>query len=84
MKNLVGPEETALWPAVMAAPGLIGHLYGKAEARPGRKMGHVTRLFPRGALPGEFGVRAALGVLAGNPEPGVPEPGAPPMDATPR
>ena len=64
MKNLVGPEEAALWPAVMASPGLIGHLYGKAEARPGRKMGHVTRLFPRGALPGEFGVRAALGVLA--------------------
>ena len=23
------------------------HLYGKAEARPGRKMGHVTRLAPR-------------------------------------
>ena len=48
MKNLVGPEEAALWPAMLAAPGLIPHLYGKAEARPGRKMGHVTRLFPRG------------------------------------
>ena len=24
------------------------HLYGKHEARPGRKMGHVTRLKPRG------------------------------------
>jgi 5-(carboxyamino)imidazole ribonucleotide synthase len=23
------------------------HLYGKRKARPGRKMGHVTRLFPR-------------------------------------
>ena len=68
MKNLVGPEETALWPAVMAAPGLIGHLYGKAEARPGRKMGHVTRLFPRGALPGDLGVADALGVL-GNARP---------------
>ncbi len=64
MKNLVGPVEAALWPAVMASPGLIGHLYGKAEARPGRKMGHVTRLFPRGTLPGDFGVSAALGVLA--------------------
>ena len=63
MKNLVGPEETALWPDIVATPGLIPHLYGKAEARPGRKMGHVTRLFPRGALPGEFGVNAALGVL---------------------
>jgi 5-(carboxyamino)imidazole ribonucleotide synthase len=64
MKNLVGPEETALWPAILGATGLIPHLYGKAEARPGRKMGHVTRLFAKGALPGEFGIRSALGVLA--------------------
>ena len=63
MKNLVGPTETALWPEILATPGLIPHLYGKAEARPGRKMGHVTRLFPRGALPGSFGVAAALGPL---------------------
>lgn len=60
MKNLVGPDAVALWPAILAMPGLIPHLYGKAEARPGRKMGHVTRLFPFGALPGEFGVEAAL------------------------
>ena len=64
MKNLVGPDETALWPAILAAPGLIPHLYGKAEARPGRKMGHVTRLFPLGSLPGEFGIEAALGPAA--------------------
>lgn len=64
MKNLVGPEETALWPDILRTPGLIPHLYGKAEARPGRKMGHVTRLFPRGGLPGEFGVQAALGPLS--------------------
>ncbi len=63
MKNLVGPEEVALWPAILATPGLIGHLYGKAEARPGRKMGHVTRLFPKGALPGGFGLSDALGPL---------------------
>lgn len=63
MKNLVGPEEAALWPRILAAPKLIPHLYGKAEARPGRKMGHVTRLFPKGALPGDFGISAALGVL---------------------
>jgi 5-(carboxyamino)imidazole ribonucleotide synthase len=63
MKNLVGVEETALWPQIVAAPGLIPHLYGKAEARPGRKMGHVTRLFPKGALPGPFGIEAALGPL---------------------
>ena len=64
MRNLVGPEDLALWPEVLATPGLIPHLYGKAEARPRRKMGHVTRLFPKGALPGEFGVAAALGPLA--------------------
>ena len=50
MKNLVGPEEVAQWPAILATPGLVPHLYGKAEARPGRKMGHVTRLFPYGGL----------------------------------
>ena len=64
MKNLVGPDETALWPEILATPGLIPHLYGKVEARPGRKMGHVTRLFPKGALPGEFGIAAALGPAA--------------------
>ncbi len=63
MKNLVGEAETAMWPEIVATPGLIPHLYGKAEARPGRKMGHVTRLFPRGALPGPFGVADALGPL---------------------
>lgn len=67
MKNLVGPEETALWTRVVAEPGFIPHLYGKAEARPGRKMGHVTRLFPKGALPGDLGVADALGFLARRP-----------------
>ena len=68
MKNLIGPDDMALWPEILASPGLIPHLYGKAEARPGRKMGHVTRLFPRGSLPGPFGIAAALGTLA--PQPG--------------
>lgn len=63
MKNLVGPADVALWPQILATQGLIPHLYGKTEAREGRKMGHVTRLFPRGALPGDFGIRDALGVL---------------------
>jgi len=67
MKNLVGPAEMALWPTILATPGLIGHHYGKTDARPGRKMGHVTRLFPRGALPGDFGITAALGPLAPQP-----------------
>lgn len=64
MKNLVGPEDMALWPDIVATPGHIPHLYGKAQALPGRKMGHVNLLFPFGGLPGEFGIRAALGPLA--------------------
>ena len=63
MKNLVGPEETARWPAILAAPGLIPHLYGKTVANPGRKMGHVTRLFARGALPDEAAIQAALAAV---------------------
>ncbi len=46
MKNLIGDAVNA-WPALAAEPGACLHLYGKAEARPGRKMGHVTRLSPR-------------------------------------
>jgi len=30
------------WASVLALPGACLHLYGKEEARPGRKMGHVT------------------------------------------
>ncbi|CAI3937083.1 Phosphoribosylaminoimidazole carboxylase (NCAIR synthetase) (PurK) (PDB:1B6R) [Commensalibacter communis] len=60
MKNLIGPEDMALWPKIMATPGLIGHLYGKEIAKPGRKMGHVNILFPYNSLPGEFGIRAML------------------------
>jgi 5-(carboxyamino)imidazole ribonucleotide synthase len=30
------------WPAVLALPGVHLHLYGKAQARAGRKMGHLT------------------------------------------
>ena len=43
MENLIG-EEVLAWPRLTAEPGLHVHLYGKGEARPGRKMGHVTRL----------------------------------------
>jgi len=45
MKNLVGSEIEA-WPSLVAEPGFHVHLYGKAEARAGRKVGHVTRLYP--------------------------------------
>jgi 5-(carboxyamino)imidazole ribonucleotide synthase len=50
MKNLVGAEGLALWPALLADPGVVPHLYGKAEARPGRKLGHANRLFSYGTL----------------------------------
>ncbi len=43
MTNLIG-DDVAAWPALMAERGSHVHLYGKGEARPGRKMGHVTRL----------------------------------------
>lgn len=45
MRNLLG-DAIAQWPAILAEPGARLHLYGKHEARPGRKMGHVTRLRP--------------------------------------
>ncbi|MDD2876537.1 MAG: 5-(carboxyamino)imidazole ribonucleotide synthase [Acidiphilium sp.] len=64
MKNLVGPADIAQWSQVIATPGLIPHHYGKTAARDGRKLGHVTTLFPHSALPGAFGIAAALGPLA--------------------
>jgi 5-(carboxyamino)imidazole ribonucleotide synthase len=47
MTNLLG-REAANWRAVLDEPNAKLHLYGKSAARPGRKMGHVTRLLPRG------------------------------------
>ncbi|RWB03295.1 5-(carboxyamino)imidazole ribonucleotide synthase [Mesorhizobium sp.] len=43
MENLVGDDILRV-PALLAEPDLMLHLYGKAEARPGRKMGHFTRM----------------------------------------
>jgi len=48
MKNLIGHDADE-WERILAEPGAHLHLYGKAEARPGRKMGHVTRVFPEEA-----------------------------------
>lgn len=50
MKNLVGPDLFARWPDLAAQPEVALHLYGKAEARPGRKLGHATRLLPKGSV----------------------------------
>ena len=43
MRNLIG-DDVRDWSRLAAEPGAHLHLYGKAEARAGRKMGHVTRL----------------------------------------
>ena len=45
MTNLIGAEfeDYRKW---LAEPGVTVHLYGKIGVRPGRKMGHVTRVSP--------------------------------------
>jgi 5-(carboxyamino)imidazole ribonucleotide synthase len=43
MRNLIG-DEAERWPEILNDCGAHLHLYGKGEARPGRKMGHVTWL----------------------------------------
>lgn len=43
MENLIG-EDVARWPVLLADPAAHLHLYGKRDARFGRKMGHVTWL----------------------------------------
>ena len=47
MVNLLGDlwmDGQPDWAAAMAIPDVKLHLYGKDEARPGRKMGHITAL----------------------------------------
>ena len=71
--NLLGD----LWPAggapdfaaALAVPGTRLHLYGKREARPGRKMGHLSAVAP---APDEAvsRVRAAYAALGGATAPG--------------
>jgi 5-(carboxyamino)imidazole ribonucleotide synthase len=43
MDNLIGADVDR-WPELVAEEGAHVHIYGKGEARPGRKMGHVTRV----------------------------------------
>ncbi len=43
MTNILG-EEVNDWPALAAEDNAVLHLYGKRAVKPGRKMGHVTRL----------------------------------------
>ncbi|MBS0479762.1 MAG: 5-(carboxyamino)imidazole ribonucleotide synthase [Proteobacteria bacterium] len=43
MENLIG-DAASRWADILVEPGAHLHLYGKGDARPGRKMGHVTRV----------------------------------------
>ncbi|SMC64126.1 5-(carboxyamino)imidazole ribonucleotide synthase [Primorskyibacter flagellatus] len=43
MENLIGDDMDRV-PDLAAEPGCALHLYGKAEVKPGRKMGHVNRI----------------------------------------
>ena len=45
MVNLIG-DEIAAYRQWLGVPGACIHLYGKQAVRAGRKMGHVTRIFP--------------------------------------
>ncbi len=45
MTNLLG-DEVEQWSKLAAGPDQRLHLYGKAEARPGRKMAHVNKVRP--------------------------------------
>jgi 5-(carboxyamino)imidazole ribonucleotide synthase len=45
MKNLLG-SDVEKWRDALNDPTVKLHLYGKTDVQPGRKMGHVTRLFP--------------------------------------
>jgi len=43
MDNLIG-DEADRWPELLGQRGAHLHIYGKGDTRPGRKMGHVTRV----------------------------------------
>lgn len=45
MRNLIGDDINDI-SDLIADPDVKIHLYGKTEARPGRKMGHATKLYP--------------------------------------
>ena len=50
MQNLLG-DEVLQWQTLASDPQTCLHLYGKTDPRPGRKMAHVTKLYPRGHRP---------------------------------
>jgi 5-(carboxyamino)imidazole ribonucleotide synthase len=44
MRNLIGDDALA-WHEILAESNVSLTLYGKIDARPGRKMGHTTKVF---------------------------------------
>ncbi|WP_281856082.1 5-(carboxyamino)imidazole ribonucleotide synthase [Litoreibacter halocynthiae] len=46
MENLIGADMDKV-PELSANPAVALHLYGKADAKPGRKMGHINRISPK-------------------------------------
>ena len=54
-----GQPRTPPWADVLALPGAHLHLYGKTEARRGRKMGHLTLTGPSAAAVRATALRAA-------------------------
>ncbi len=50
MHNLIG-DQVEQADHLLTESGVRLHLYGKTETRPGRKMGHVTRLYPLNSRP---------------------------------
>ena len=74
MVNLLGDIWSAgepRWEAVLGHPGAHLHLYGKREARPGRKMGHVTVCEDPAtrAIDVAMDIRTALGIGEGESAP---------------
>ena len=59
-------ERAPDWAGLLALPGAHLHLYGKVQARPGRKMGHLTITAETPARAREVALRAAelLGIEA--------------------
>ncbi|WPB56935.1 5-(carboxyamino)imidazole ribonucleotide synthase [Xylophilus sp. GOD-11R] len=53
-----GEQRTPAWAQVLALPGAHLHLYGKRDAKPGRKMGHLTFTAPDAASAREAAITA--------------------------
>lgn len=73
MVNLLGdiwPADAAPeWEQLFRQPDLKLHLYGKHEARPGRKMGHYTVIGkdPQAVLDAALSARTRIGILDNQP-----------------